>query len=148
MFFFAEQDLASRDADLSDSLREFVESGRLSLADLDKFLGRCRAGRPDMTMGMLQTFLFVAKRDAADSSNGTHLAEISEALEISYPSTARMVDALSDGARGKPGLNWICKQVHEGTRVRSLHLSKGGVQVLRILQKPSAGAEALSDNRD
>ncbi|WP_170421314.1 hypothetical protein [Ruegeria arenilitoris] len=138
MFFFSN----SGPVELSNDLKAFLLLGRISFGELEGFLSKCRKLRPDMTVGTLHTFIFVARRAGAGEREHLTLAEVASGLSISYPTAARHCDILSTGIKGREGLGWIHKDADKRTRQKYLYLSPSGVSVLEEFARNSTAQES------
>lgn len=115
---------------IPEDLKLFLDSGRLSFDDLETLLRKCRADRPDMTVGTLSTFIHIARRATPGAESALTIARVASDLELTYPTAARHCDILSTGVRGQPGLRWIHKEPVTGTRKKMLFMTELGVGVL------------------
>lgn len=87
---------------------------------------------PDLSLGMLRTFLCAAET-SIDMKTAT-VATIAERSRQKYSSVARQIDLLGVGAIHKPGLHLLDKQLdHEDRRIRHVALSDEGRSLLQEL---------------
>jgi hypothetical protein len=101
----------------------------LSWDQLDRLLALMREEKPDLSVGAMQAFLFIARRARSDSHvlDLPYLHLISERLGVSYSTTARHCAVLKDGVRGSGGLGWIEKvDPGAGIRVKFMRVSEKG----------------------
>jgi len=130
MFFFWPPEAG---APYPDDVREFFQKHNITWSEMENLLMTFRDQRPDLTVGAFTTFIFIARRTAPNSDNSTEvltITDISEQLKVSYPTAARHCDLLSDGVRGKPGLQWIRKELLSDQRSRKVVLSETGMKML------------------
>ena len=128
MFFFFEDQVHDG---MPDHVRAFLDRDLISWSAMEQMLNGFREIKPDITVGTLLTFLYIARRASdASSSPAISLKVISEALGMSYQSAARHCDLLSEGVSGSGGLGWIEKSRNAQERGKVMQLSNGGLQVL------------------
>lgn len=101
--------------------------------ETEALLGYFRRRRPDLTVGGLHTFLYIARRSALNNDGvgeAATIKEISQALNLSYSTAARHCDLLAEGYGPREGLGWIEKTEGEDKRSRTVQLSVTGISVL------------------
>ena len=116
-----------------DNVRKFLQTDAISLSQLEQLLKAFRKIRPDLTVGAFLTFLFIARRSAAAndrSGQNLTISFIASELELTFPTAARHCDMLSDGLRGKPGLEWITKATLADQRSKAVSISGAGIEVI------------------
>lgn len=117
----------------SETVLNFLQTDAISWSQLEQLLKAFRKIRPDLTVGAFLTFLFIARRSAASndpSAPDLTISYIAEQLELSFQTAARHCDLLSEGLRGKPGLNWITKKPLKDQRAKAVSISAAGTTVI------------------
>ena len=145
MFFFYGQ---TREG-VPENLRAFLERNEISWGDTERMLNAFREIKPDITVGTLLTFLFIARRTAGEAEDARiTIKNISDSLGMNYQSTARHCDVLSDGVGSTEGLGWLEKSRTPNERGKSLHLSQGGVDALmQVFNRLASTRETQSTPR-
>lgn len=130
MFFF---DWGDEDGRFPNSVRDFLQKDSVTWSEMENLLRAFRDKRSDMTVGALLTFLYIARRTALRRDEPTTdltITNIADQLNVSYPTAARHCDLLSEGVRGKPGLEWLRKEPTKDLRSKCMLLSETGIKIL------------------
>ena len=95
---------------------------------LERLLVILRREKPDITVGMLQVFLHIARR--VGGLEQPYIKSVAEAVGMQYSTAARICDLLSDGVGNSSGLGWIAKTEERTSRAKYLTLTNGGAYIL------------------
>lgn len=127
MFFFFTTNVPHPvDSDLSKVL---LGQG-LTWFQIEKILHLTRETKPDISVGALQSFLFVVHKLAEDGRNEVTVKDVAEGLRAPYATVARHCDVLCNGPKGSGGLSWLVKVPGTMPRTKSLKLTYCGHQFL------------------
>ena len=131
MFFFFG---AMPAADLTPEVKSLGESDGLSWDQIERLLNALRSEKPDLTVGTLQTFLYIARRVAIspDDRGKPYIKTVADGLGMQYSTAARHCDLLSDGIGKADGLAWIAKEGDPTSRAKYLTLTNTGVEILTM----------------
>ncbi|WP_170571134.1 hypothetical protein [Ruegeria atlantica] len=124
MFFFFTPDFMPK---LPGAVTKFLERESLTWDEFETLLSACRRKHPDLTVGALRTFVFIARRAARDAEREPTIKDVAIALEIGHGTARRHCEILSKGPSGRKGLGWIEKKVGDDARVKHLGLTAEGV---------------------
>jgi hypothetical protein len=127
MFFFF---LLDQRVPVSDALKEVLTSRDLSWEQLSRLLERARVLKPDITVGILETFLFVLEKISSEEDREVTVKDVAEGLKAPYATVARQCDVLCAGPKGDGGLNWLTKSPGSLPKTKCLHLTSTGHQFL------------------
>lgn len=125
--------------DLSPEVRALGASDGLSWDQIERLLNALRREKSDLTVGTLQTFLYIARRVAIspDDRGKPYIKTVAEGLGMQYSTAARHCDLLSDGIGKADGLGWIAKEGDPTSRAKYLTLTNFGVEILtQALREP------------
>ncbi len=111
---------------VDDALRGALRDQSLTWHAIDSLLTHCRDAKPDLSVGALQTFLFVVQRLCNDSTRELTVKDVAEGLAAPYATIARQCDILCDGPKGSGGLNWLVKLPGSQPKTKSLQLTNIG----------------------
>lgn len=122
---------------MPEHIRDFLDREHITWNEMEKLLNGFRAIKPDITVGTLLTFLYIARRTSNESSDiPISLKVLSDAIGMSYQSAARHCDLLSEGVSGNGGLGWIEKISNPQERGKAMQLSYGGLfALLQVFEK-------------
>lgn len=114
------------------------ENDGLSWDQLDRFLTAMRDQKPDLSVGAVQVFLYIARQESGNILELPYLHKISQELGATYSTTARHCDVLAEGVRGMGGLRWIEKvDPGAGIKVKFMRVSEKGRNLLLEVMKES-----------
>ena len=127
MFFFFLPGFLS---ELPGAVTKFLSQDNLTWNELETFLSACRREHPDLTVGALRTFIFVARRASQQTETKPTIKDVALALQIGHGTARRHCEILGNGPSGRKGLGWIKKEVGGDAREKHLALTTAGVQFL------------------
>lgn len=137
-FFFENAETPPRQRELPADVQALLLSKGLAWAQIEKLLEALRQAKPDLSVGALQVFLYIARRAGAARSSLPYAKTVSEDLRMQYSTVARHCDVLSEGVGGSGGLGLIEKIDDPTSRVKYLALTDAGVAMLAgVLKKGS-----------
>lgn len=105
----------------------------LPWCQIEKMLSLTRQSKPDISVGALQSFLFVVRKLAEDAQSEVTVKDVAEGLSAPYATVARHCDVLCSGPKGNGGLYWLVKEAGTKPRTKSLKLTYKGHQFLSEL---------------
>jgi DNA-binding MarR family transcriptional regulator len=118
-FFFLPNNLAVLDPAL-----EKFESG----------LSFVRARYPQMTVGALESLVYIARNQSRIFEAGMSLKDLARELAVRYPTLTRHTDILGGGVAGKGGLQLLEKvPISADQKERRVELTEGGMNFLSEL---------------
>ena len=121
---------------LPSEVRDFLRRDTLSWDEFEGVLHYFRHRRPELTIGAMLTFLYIARRCGSSGygeGNRMTISEVANGLNLSYPSAAKHCDVLSTGYGSRLGLAWIVKEEGEDKRMRTVRLAADGIDFLTNL---------------
>jgi len=114
--------------DLPPSIVKLGRSDGLSWGQFESLLRILREKKPDITIGALQVFVYIARRVGAQER--PYIKTVAEGIGMQYSSAARLCDLLSDGVGDSEGLGWIAKIDDRTSRAKYLTLTNAGAYIL------------------
>lgn len=140
MFFFFLHDGASGSPlELPPDVQALLTSQGLTWGQIEGLLEALRSAKPDLSVGALQVFLYIARRAGGARADLPYVKTISADLNIHYSTVARHCDVLADGVGGVGGMGLISKTDDPKSRVKYLTLTEAGVAVLAGVIKKGSG---------
>jgi DNA-binding MarR family transcriptional regulator len=136
MFFFFMEPSAP---ELPPDVQALLKSQGLTWEQIESLLGTLREIKSDLSVGALQTFLYIARRAGAVRTELPYVKTVAEGLGVQYSTAARHCDVLSDGVGGSGGLGLIMKIDDPATRAKYLTLTDAGVAILTRALKNGVG---------
>lgn len=118
---------------LPGKVSAFLKRESLTWDELEIFLSACRREHPDLTVGALRTFVFIARRAAAQACQEPTIKDVAEALGIGHGTARRHCEILGSGPAGRSGLGWIVKKPGRDARAKHLGLTAAGVEFLALV---------------
>jgi len=102
-----------------------------------------RRKHPNMTIGMLHTFLKIAKEQEAYQENKNDMKILSEELNMPYSTFIRQIDATGAGIANKNGLNLIEKrQLGSSRKMKTIDFTQDGVRLIEEMWEEIVDTEA------
>ena len=123
MFFFF---LLDHKVPVGNALKEALKSHDLTWKQLNLLLKYARAQKPDITVGVLETFLYILGQLVLDDDREVTIKDVAEGLKAPYATIARQCDVLCAGPKGNGGLNWLAKSPGSRPKTKCLHLTSTG----------------------
>ncbi len=125
------------------------ENDGLSWDQLDRLLTVMREQKPDLSVGAIQVFLYIARQESEHILELPYLHKISEKLGATYSTTARHCDVLAEGVGGTGGLGWIEKvNPGHGIKVKFMRMSEKGRNLLLEVMKESPTPDVPPEPED
>jgi DNA-binding MarR family transcriptional regulator len=125
------------------------ENDGLSWDQLDRFLTVMRDQKPDLSVGAVQVFLYIARQESENILELPYLHKISQELGATYSTTARHCDVLAEGVGGTGGLGWIEKvNPGAGIKVKFMRISAKGRNLLLDVVKADPAPDVPPEPED
>jgi len=138
MFFFAHDEATKPQRELPADVQALLSSKGLTWGQVETLLEALRREKPDLSVGALQVFLYIARRTGVPRSQLPYVKTVSADLCMHYSTVARHCDVLAEGVGGSGGLGLIEKIDDPTSRVKHLALADAGVALLAgVLTKGS-----------
>lgn len=139
-FFFAHDEVTEPQRELPTDVQALLSSKGLAWGQIESLLEALRRLKPDLSVGALQVFLYIARRAGAPRSQLPYVKTVSGDLCMQYSTVARHCDVLAEGVGGSGGLGLIEKIDDPTSRVKYLALTDAGVAVLAGVLTRGRGA--------
>lgn len=123
MFFFF---LLDQKVPVGEDLKKVFSSQDLTWGQVNRLLAYTRELKPDLTVGILETFLHILEKLTSNDPCEVTVKDVAEGLNAPYATVARHCDVLCAGPKGVGGLNWLTKLPGSRPKTKCLHLTSTG----------------------